>query len=152
MPDDFTPTSGVSFKPGGGFRIGMEAFFNTPHGSPNIIRKDFPLPPGLTSLRISGGSAALRPPPPQHRRFRRPIVFPTDALFRATLLAVDRDADFWMISINLKATEHPFGIAVTDIISPSRADWTDLRIEFQQAGAAVPANLELAGVGRWAVA
>lgn len=145
---NFTPSSGIDFMPNGGLRIGIEAFFAQPGGSPNIAVKNFPVPSsGFTGMWIVAGNVAMRPPLPTQGFFGSKRVFPTDGLFRVSL--VSPTEEFPMVSLILKSNEHPISTPITERHSPLKPGWTAVKVEFQQAGASVPANLELQAVGDW---
>lgn len=135
----FTPTSGAGFDAGGSFSLGMEVFFKE-WGEPAIASKEFDVPSDLSFLRIFGGSAAMRPKDPDGDRY-----FKADALIRVWL------GGLMIVNVILKSSKEPQVLAIGSFhveLAPS-ASVQKLRVEFQEAGAGMPVNVELQLCGMW---
>lgn len=140
MSDQFTPSSNVGFDDRGAFNVGMEVFFQG-LDTPNVVNKSFDVPFGMKTLNIFGGSAAMRPKDPTKDRYWK-----ADGLFLVRIDGIN------IISVILKTTEQPQCLSIgsfTYITRDNPDPPRQILVEFQEAGAGVPVNMELQLCGQW---
>jgi len=143
--DSFTPTSGAGFDSNGAFNLGMEVFFNTP-ASPSVVVKEFDIPTELSFIRVFGGSAAMRPKDPTSGTFGTWKYFKADVLFRVMVDGIT------IINTILKSSMEPQNISISGFdvnLKTAGVEGRKMKVEFQEAGAALPVNAELQICGMW---